>query len=380
MQKTSKNFYKNHIWLILGVNLIALLGAVQWALADSDLETKVRQLEQEVEQLKKQSNPIQTAVNKLNLEISGVLEAEASWNRNYADQENSDLTLATAELDFDAQVNDLVKGHITLLWEEDDTEPVDIDEAYILLGNTDNCPFYLQVGRLYVPFGSYDTNMISDPLTLSLGEIYESAAVLGYEAEGISASVFVYNGEKNEASDSDDQIDNFGLNLGYEGKISGLSISSGISYVNDLADNDDALGDTLPDNLNDYVPGLALHACLNWDDLNLITEYVTALDDFAKSELAYKGDGARPQAWNIEGGYTMTVLDHETTLAIAYQGTSEAVEAGLPKYRLLGSVSVALFEDVDLSLEYAYDQDYDLDQGGTDEDAQALTAQLHVEF
>ncbi|MCF8030040.1 MAG: hypothetical protein K9K39_04015 [Desulfohalobiaceae bacterium] len=37
-------------------------------------------------------------------------------------------------------------------------------------------------------------------------------------------------------------------------------------------------------------------------------------------------------------------------------------------------------KNISLSLEYAYDQDYEQDKGGTDEEAQTVTTQLAMGF
>lgn len=83
--------------------------------------------------------------------ISGLLEAEASYEdkdfeaANKDDEDSSDLTLATLELGVDADIAKHVSEHALLLWEEDDTEPVDLDEGYITLDGEDVLPMYLNV-------------------------------------------------------------------------------------------------------------------------------------------------------------------------------------------------------------------------------------------
>ena len=148
------------------------------------------------------------------ISISGAVEVEAGYSRDYDDNDSSDITLATVELGIDINLMKFISGHLLFLWEEDDTEPVDIDEGYIYLGNTEFFPVYFQVGKLYVPFGSFESNMISDPLTLEMGEARESAGVLGVELNGFYSAVYAFNGDVNE-SGSDDGIKCFGLNAGF---------------------------------------------------------------------------------------------------------------------------------------------------------------------
>ena len=85
------------------------------------------------------------------------------------------------------------------------------------------------------------------------------------------------------------------------------------------------------------------------------------------------------EAWNVEFGYTFEMIGKETTFVIAYQGTDEC-GGFLPKKRYMASIGMALGEYVGVSLEYAHDEDYDENDGGTDDDADIITMQLAVEF
>lgn len=55
----------------------------------------------------------------------------------------------------------------------EDDNSVGIDEADITLGGTDDIPVYLKAGRLYVPFGNFETNMISETLKNCQGKRFE---------------------------------------------------------------------------------------------------------------------------------------------------------------------------------------------------------------
>jgi len=70
----------------------------------------------------------------------------------------------------------------------------------------------------------------------------------------------------------------------------------------------------------------------------------------------------------------------ETTLAIGYQGTDEALALELPETRLMGSVAMEIFDSTSLAFEWTHDEDYDESDGGTGEDTDIATIQLGVEF
>lgn len=99
------------------------------------------------------------------MEISGLLEAEIGFSSDFNNVDTSDITLATVELAFDAQINERVSAHVLMLHEDDDTEPAEIDAG--IIGLDLNGGWSLAAGRMYLPFGVFETHMVSDPLTLT---------------------------------------------------------------------------------------------------------------------------------------------------------------------------------------------------------------------
>ncbi len=333
-----------------------------------------------------------------NIKVSGLIEAEAGFSRDFDDVDTSDIVLATMELGFDAQITEWCTGHILFLWEEEDTEPVELDEGFITLGGTDTYPVYLTVGKLYVPFGVYETNMVSDPLTLEIGETRESALQVGFEQNGFYGSVYTYNGDINkESNDEDDKIETFGANAGYIFENENISINFGIDWTSNLLDSD-GLGDgfeevqaefinAFPDGsfeLKDYVDGIGAHVIVSAGAFSLFGEYIGASDDPEYSTDDGAGTSAvleqeDPSAFHLECGYTFEAMGKEMTLALTYQGTDNLAGV-LPEKRYGTAVSIALADQLGVALEYMHDDDYDMNDGGTDEDADTLTCQLALEF
>ena len=382
--------------------LAAQLQALQGQLASQkqEIESNVnhlrehkRDLSRNREHLQEQNNKIEKSISgqdgisnlakrlqtvNEHVKISGLIEVEAGFSNDFDDNNTSDLTLATAALDFDVNLHRYVSAHLLFLWEEDDTEPVDLDEGYIMLGNTEFFPVYFQVGKLYVPFGSFESNMISDPLTLEMGESRESAGVFGVDLNGFYSALYAFNGDINELG-SDDGIKCFGLNAGYAFENDNFSFDIGASWINSIAAADN-LADTLPDEIDEYVAGYTAHMTFNWNGLTLIGEYLAAADDFETSELAWKSNGAQPKSWNIEAAYTFAIAGHETVFALAWQGTEEALALELPEDRYMGTVSVGIIDGLSLSIEYAHDEDYGRSDGGSGNNADIITTQLSLEF
>lgn len=128
------------------------------------------------------------------IKLSGAIEIEAGFEDNGIDDEkNSDISLATAELGVEVTPMDWLTGFALLSWEDED-EKIIFDEAHITLGGSDAIPFYVQAGKFYMPFGVFETNMISDPLTLEFGEIVDTGAQAGIAMAGFRGSVYGFSG------------------------------------------------------------------------------------------------------------------------------------------------------------------------------------------
>lgn len=184
-----------------------------------------------------------------NMELSGLVELEANVTEPDEGDSTSDFTVATVELTLAAPVNDWIQGEIVFLYEQDETD-FGVDSATVSIAPPDG-PWFVNAGLFAVPFGRFETNLVSDPLTLEMGEMYESAVQLGMESNGFTASAYIFNGDSDK--DGDDKIDNFGLDFGYAMESEDRSFAIGAGYINHLGDTD-ALQDAM-EGVADYVPG-----------------------------------------------------------------------------------------------------------------------------
>lgn len=308
--------------------------------------------------------------------LSGAIELEAGFeNSDTENGDTSDVNLATAELGIEARPMDRLTGFILFSWEDDDDKVI-VDEAWITLGGSDSIPFYLAAGKRYVPFGTYATLMISDPITLDLGEIADTSIETGIEKSGFRGAVYAFNGEIDEA-DANNSIQCFGISAGYSMELRNLQLTFGADWINSILESE-TLSDAVETggDLKDYAAGLALHALVELGPFQVMGEYVDVIDDINFT------DGTSlpsPSAWSLEAGYTRAVFGHDTTVAAGFQ---ESRHAGglLPEKIYLGSVSVDLSHGLSTAIEYKISRDYSLADGGEDADAETLTLQLAFEF
>jgi len=318
--------------------------------------------------------------------VSGILEAEAGFVRTdhsdpaAANTDESDAVLATMGLGICADITDYVSGHMVFLWEEDDTDPINLDTGFIIVSGGDKLPVYVNAGKMYLPFGVFHSSMISDPLTLELAETRESAVQIGFEANGFYGSTYIFNGEIDEDG-KDSHLDNFGAHVGVVVEADKFFLDVSAGYTNNILDSD-GLGDYLTETmeaegvvLNKYVEGISASACFFLGPVILVGEYITALDktEFISETDETAATGKKMSAFNAEMACAFPCFGKETTLGIAYQGSTHTGNF-LPETRMMGAARACIFDGTTLALEYSRDK------FENDDKVDRVTAQLAIEF
>lgn len=317
---------------------LAMPAAAQESASPDELETLKRRLAA----LESRQQDASGFTLPAQLGFSGLIETELRDTRRRAAgevEETSDLALSSVALTLEARPADWIVGSATLLWEEDATEPVDLDVATIRLGNPERFPLTGEIGRFYLPFGRYESNFITDPVTLELGEARESAARLACQRGPCQAGIAVFNGSVAETGASDDRLADFVVDSSLEWSWEHGSFALGAAYIGNLADSD-SLQDAVADNasggtLADRVAGAACWTSLTVHRATLSLGYVAALADFAPNSLSFNGAGndwaasARPRAIALE---LACGLSDRLTLAARAEHTRAAYE-WLPERR-----------------------------------------------
>jgi hypothetical protein len=199
-------------------------------------------------------------------------------------------------------------------------------------------------GRMYVPFGKFDSNMVSDPLTLELAETQEEAVQLGMSSGKVYGSAYVFKDDEDRGK----KIDDYGANLGYATE----NLSAGVSYISDV--NDKA------------AAGVGLHASARIGKASVIAEHI-AVDKITLADDA----SAKPAASNLEVGFD---LGNDRTVALAYQKTKDAESLELPETATGLAYRMPIFEKARFAAEYMNKKGYD----GAKEDV--VTLQVAYEF
>jgi hypothetical protein len=358
---------------------IALLAMSAAAEADGQ-EGRIKALEEKVAHLMQSASNAQSNIAEIyhtpeerrdiaDLRLNGIsvgalVEVEAAIGGEEDGEDFSDIVLATSEVGLDADLNEWTKASVLLLWEEDDTEPMDLDEATITLGNTESLPVYLTAGKMYVPFGRFASHFISDPLTLELAETRESALLLGYTRAPLEITGAVFNGDL-DVDEDDDEAGDIVLSAVLN---PAPGIEFGASWISHLGESDglqDSLADASSDN---EVDGANVFVCLESGAFMLDGEYIAALDNF-DAGVAGDEEGA-PRAWNFELAFRPTnVLE----LAAKVEGTDEWT--GMPETQYGAALSYGLTDSISTSIEFLHGE-----FENSTHDRNVATLQIATEF
>jgi len=311
------------------------------------------------------------------LSVYGAVELEGSYN-NYEPNvgegsTESDFSLATAEVFFDATINKYTKGLIHLLY-EGEGDAMNVDEAFILIGQTEDMPFYFLGGLMYPAIGLFETYMVSDPITQNAFETQATAGEIGWAQDWFNVGAGVFNAGVHQSDDApDNNINSFYVRAQFdapEGALGeGVDLNFGVAYTNNIAGGN--LGDEVVDEqLKDLVGGISLmlNAQYRWVVFN--GEYITALDDFQAGELSFIDGKAKPYAYNLELAFLPL---EDWSFAVRYEGSSDLGDFE-PERQYGFAVSWNFLPDTAISLEWLRG-DY-----ANDDERNLITTQLAVAF
>ncbi len=295
------------------------------------------------------SSPLLAAEISEQLEVYGTIELEYGASRGDSGNDYG-TALATGALGATFKPNDKFDITTTFLYEEDLHEvatPAEVDEAFVAWHALPDEKLDISAGKQYLPFGSFETAMVSDPLTLDLGETRHDKVLMasGKPSDNISATAYGFEGESK---------DGYGVGIGYATE----NAHAGVDYLSSLLESD--------------VGAVSIHGTVTMNRVTLTGEHLSATESFKTGDL----DGtittqAKPSATHLEASYD---LNNDRTVALAWNKTKDAEELELPEEYYGVAYRQPIYKDLSGALELVQVKGYD---GAKD---RAFTAQLAYEF
>ncbi len=292
--------------------------------------------------------------------FEGLIEVDAIQSKNFSRATQSKVELATLELASEISLSDYLKTNILIEKDDPPASSFGVTEAFITYGNTADKVANFRIGKMVIPFGEFETSMISDPLGLNFGESHEEVLMGELDWRGLITSAYIFRGSTKEQGQSD-RIRHYGAQFGYLIELENLALQTAFSYLSSLAETDGVQGVLSSTTLAKNISGSALSVIARYLNYSLVTEYITANEKFNVNDLSWNGNGAKPSTFQSEFSYTLD-LKHETTISAGYQRSSEALALGLAKTKYLLSVVSLINSNASVAFEQSVDEDYNTNE------------------
>lgn len=297
---------------------------------------------------------------------------------------------------------------------------VQLEQAFVTIGNFDVTPIFLQVGKQFQDFGRYPIHPITEALTEVMSKTLATSAKLGFIASGFNGSIYVFDDPLAKVGQSS-RPTNYGASLGFEQfetcGYPGWDVGAAWLYnmigVNDIAYNVNQFnianltpgpigGAPIGGGYHNRAGGVAVYADLNWNPFYIGGRYTTAIQRFSVLDLPKNGIadinlvatptlavgapipsavGAKPWSLAVQAGLGFTWwLNLSQDLYVGYQTGRQTAGLLLPKYRWLGGYSVEVFKSANLGVEWDHDTAYKVSDGGTGKVTNLVSLRLGVKF
>ena len=316
------------------------------------------------------------------MSLSGEIQGKILADRDYNGPTESDIDLSTAKLDAIINIRPWVTGFMTLNYDNTassngariNNSRLYLENGFVTLGNLNRTPFYMSVGQLYVPFGQYNSSLIATPLTQSIGETNERAMVFGFKNTGentLNVTAYVGKGDIRVGDENANKINQVGANaiFAHEGK--NFTYQLGAGYIGNIADaagmqttggkgSFTGFGQGAASNevITDRVPGVDVQGMIGYGPFSFVGEYTGAAKRFSPLDMTYDAVGARPRAYHLEGAYQFDLIGHQSSFALAYGHSYQALALNLPNSRYAATFSSNIVANTVFSMELRHDENY----------------------
>lgn len=290
-------------------------------------------------------------------------------------------------------------------------------EAYVQISDLKKYPFFLVVGKKYVPFGDYSDPYVPYQLmspAQMLAQTNAPVVVLGVTTDfGFYGNAFAFRGVTRPEGSSAGNIRNFGFKLGYYDNLAAFNLPNShlnfaVSYINNLWDSEVFSPDAQPqlawglgskyngdssgyktnhpawsgesnsDNTKTYgynidpASGLSVHADFTFKAFTMSANWVGALKKMVNSTYSTnKYDSSKFWGADVNADYAFKTLNRDSHLGAGIQWSGNGAWFGdnncgitdwtriIPKWRLVGEYKINIFKNTDLGLAVAHGKSYD---------------------
>ncbi len=278
------------------------------------------------------------------------------------------------------------------------TNVLTLEQGYALIGDFDQYPFFLKLGKYFQDFGRYQIHPITRSTTQVLSESLQTAAQAGFiTRNGFHGDVYAFDDGLKERTGTTPlagvpghSSTDYGAALGYDQVSDQLSFGVNLGYlynmvgVNDIAQaiSQFQFGTVTGGTYKDRVDGAAVDAYVGSGPFSLVGDYVSALESFNANDLndGTAGKGAKPWGAGIQAGYGFNAWGKNQNVYLGYQASGDAVFVHLPKNRWEVGYNVDMWKNTNLGLQLDHDHDYSVSNGGTGNNSNLISFRAGVKF
>ncbi len=299
---------------------------------------------------------------------------------------------------------------------------IEVEQAYVDIKDFNRAPVAIRIGRAYAPFGTYDLNAANYTFAQQIEMTRADLVQLSYSGRmGLYGAVYAFNGLNkrskltpavispehyiNPWTNSDDEIENGGIEVGYHGMVNNYgtfhyNVTGG--YIFNLLDSNAFYRYLQSAGYTDRVGGWNVHGDILFGAFGLTANYVSAAEDMEKTDFTRISDSngggniarrAKPAAGNVYASYHFMTYAHRSTLKVGYEWTSEAalfsgIPEGhitvaqqaftLPEDRYAVQYNVDVLPNTTFGIGFNYDDAYSATCGGTGDHSTTEWARLTV--
>lgn len=288
---------------------------------------------------------------------------------------------------------------------------VQLEQAYMFIGNLEASPLFLQIGKSFQDFSRYEIHPITRSLTQVISETLATSLKLGFIANGFNGGVFVFDDPLSKIGSNSAKTTNYGLALGYDMPNDCLGWDIGAAYLYNMIGVNDVAYSVLnftgnaggQDGYHSRVSAVALYGDINSGPFSLAARYTTATQRFNVNDLTKNGNadltaasallgsgtqvtplgdasGAKPWAAGITGAYAYNAWNTNQNIYLGYQASREAAGLNIPKSRWLAGLGVEMWKNTNFGIEWDHDMAYSTGNGGRGNNTNLVTIRSAVKF
>lgn len=244
--------------------------------------------------------------------LSGRLDNLASVNSDITnDKVTSSIKLLSGKIGVTSSVSPKVVGHIgwKVKYDKVSETGIFIDKAFISIDtlNTLKVISHVTMGNMGLPFGEYTSDLLSEPMLKSIGQLARNVIKVGYNINGIvKGSMYWTHGKQ------------YGINLKYARLRRKGKLSLGASLINKHS----FLLDNTPVEASTTATGFV---SMSFKSIGIRTEVLGTLSE--------KVLGKRLIAGRVEGFYNFKLNRNFANLALGYEKLFNERISSQPAYR-----------------------------------------------